>query len=167
MGVFSKAVNLGADFLEEFPKTPIGETVSPLKLFQREQLGKLSRLMDTNGTGSTLGGMARQYFSGQTISRISDSAIEYAPMEAQAAMRIANRRKLIAGTAFGLAAANSLDINPGGITDKLTNASMLGVHYGIGRTLMGMGGKTKLAGMAYLGTAALNTFRPGDNLGPM
>jgi len=162
MGVFDKLASFGESFGKSFADTEVGRVVSPLKLFEREQLNKLSKLMDQQGFSSVASDMSKQYFAGRTVKNIG-SSIEYTAENA----KLATARKVIAGSAAGLLAANALGINPGGITDKLNSAAALGTHYAVGRSLMGMGGAARVAGIGYLGATAINTFRDGDNIGPM
>ncbi len=162
MGVFDKVISFGESFGKSFADTGVGRVVSPLKLFEKEQLTKLSKLMDEQGVGNTLQDMSQQYFAGRTVEGIG-STVKYSAPNA----RLASTRKVIAGAGIGLLAANAMGINPGGVTDKLNDLTSLGVHYSVGRSLMGMGGKAKIAGIGYLGATAINAFRDGDNTGPM
>ena len=162
MGIFDKIVSFGEDFGKSFAETEVGRVVSPLKLFEKEQFNKLAKLMDEQGTTNVLGDMSKQYFAGRTVEGV-DSVVRYTPVNEG----LARSRKVLAGAGAGLLAANALGINPGGVTDKLNDLSMLGAHYTIGRSLMGMGGLKRVAGIGYLGATAINTFRNGENTGPM
>jgi len=166
MGVYDKVIKFGEEFGQSFERGTVGKNLmpGPLELFKKDQMQKLGAMMDKNGALDTIEIMGKNYFAGSNIKSIGADAIEYdAPNAAKGTFR-----KAVAGTAFGLAAANALDINPFGITDQATNLGMLGVHATIGTTLMGMGGKAKVAGIGYLGLTAYNTLlNPGDNAGPM
>lgn len=162
MGFYDKVVRFGEKALGAFPETEVGKVISPIALFEREQFKKLNKLaMDTNGT--PLRDMAREYFSGRNIMKVADEGIEYS----DANEALGRTRKIVAGAAIGLGAANALGINPGGVTDKMNNLAALGGHYAVGRTLMRMGGNARVAGIGYLGATAINTLRAGDNTGPM
>jgi len=162
MGVFQQIMRFGSDFLEAGSKTGLGKIVAPLDAHNMEQYRKLGQLIGSKESNVAFSDIAYNYFQGRNIKNVGQ-AIEYTdPNRA-----LSRNRKMLYGTAFGLAAANALDINPGGVTDKATSLGMLGGHYYAGKTLMAMGGKAKIAGLGYLGAAAINTFREGDNLGPM
>lgn len=162
MSIFTKAAQFGEDFLGSVAKTELGKVINPFEAYNREQFGKYARLVQKEG----ITGLGKDYFAGKTITSIEDSA-RYTEASSSNLANMALKRKMLYGAAFGLAAANSLDINPGGLTDKATSAAFLGAHYTIGRGLMGMGGKGKIAGIGYLAATALNTFREGDQQGPM
>lgn len=168
MGFLNKAVRYGEEFAETLPRTEVGRVLSPISLFNKEQYGKLAKLADEQGMTNMLSEMGSNYFKGKTVSRVGDAGIEYAKENADVLLSRSRTRKVVVGGLAGLAAANAMGINPGGITDKVNNLVSLGGHYTVGRTLMEMGGKSKAAGVGYLGLTAYNTlFNPGDNPGPM
>jgi len=139
-------------------------TPGPLEMFKREQFNKLRGFMGQRGFMDNLQSVAKPYFQGSNVEEISEQGIRWS----QANEKLGTYRKAIAGTAFGLAAANTLGISAFGATEQATNVGMLGAHYTVGSALMGMGGKPRLAGMGYLGMTAYNTlFNEGDNPGPM
>jgi len=162
MGIFERAAKFGASFFESGSQTTLGKIVAPLETHSKEQYNKLAKMMGQPGGGNTFADIGYNYFQGKNIKNIGDG-IQYTEPN----MGLANKRKIIAGAAFGLAAANAMDFNPGGITDTATTTAAFGGHYFAGRTLMGMGGGARLAGIGYLGATAVNTLRSGDNLGPM
>lgn len=156
MGIFEKTARFGERFAQELAGTGLGRVINPFEGYNKEQFGKLARMAgDTSLTN-----IGKNYFTGRQISTIGESGIKYT----EASARLASQRKLLYGGVLGLAAANALDINPGGLTDKVNNVAALGAHYTIGKGLMGV---NKLAGIGYLGMTAINTFRPGDQIGPM
>jgi urease beta subunit len=162
MGMFERVAKFGASFFEAGSKTSLGKIVAPLETHSKEQYSKLAKMMGQPGASSKFADIGYNYFQGRNIKSIGE-AIEYTDPN----IALANKRKIIAGTAFGLAAANAMDFNPGGITDTATTTAAFGGHYFAGRTLMGMGGRARVAGIGYLAATAVNTLRSGDNLGPM
>lgn len=166
MGFLNKAVQYGEEFAEALPRTEVGRVLSPISLFNREQYGKLAKLADERGVTNLLSDVGRNYFGGKTIARATDTGLEYAQENANVLLSRARQRKIVVGGLAGLAAANVMGLNPGGVTDKVNNLVALGGHYTVGRTLMEQG--SKKLGVGYLGLTAYNTlFNPGDNLGPM
>lgn len=161
MGIFDKVVRYGEELAGAFPKTEVGRVLSPLELFNKDQLVKLNRLVESDG--SAVKKMGQDYFAGKTIQSISDDGLKYTEPKPG----LGRARKIVAGAALGLGAANLLGINPGGLTDKANNLASLGMHYTLGRTLMAKGGNSRIAGIGYLGLTAFNAFREGDNEGPM
>ena len=145
---------------------PVGRTVmpGPLELFQAEQKGKLSRFLTKSPVmgSAEKPGLIDSYFSGRNMVNGKE---DFAFGEADAAL--AKRRTRGAYAIGGLLVANTLGIDPFGATSGVNNLAMLGAHATVGSSLYAMGGKSRVAGMAYLGAAALNTFRSGDNAGPM
>lgn len=170
MGAVGKAAVWGADFLEAAEKNTFLRPLNPITSFNREQFQKLKSFAGSNGIGNTLVSAGENYFAGKTIKGMNaaGTAIEYAEASADQMRQLAFKRKAVAAGVAGVAAASTLGINPGGITDKLANLGSLAGHYAVGSTLMGMGGKNRVAGIAYLGATAYNTlFNEGDNQGPM
>jgi len=134
--------------------------VNPLGLFTKEQGQKLAHTSPSGFMTAT-----RKYFGGEDLMSIvagtdEGLAITYGfngiKREGAAAMR-----QVAGSIAGGYAAASVLGINP------LEGLATLAGHGAIGLGALGMGGRTRLAGMAYLGATAVNTFRSGNNMGPM
>lgn len=157
---------LGSSFMKSFAEGPVGRTAmpGPLSLFQAEQRGKLRRFMSetpmlSNGESR---GMLNAYFAGANM-RATDNGISFGADNA----RRGKIRRIGAGVGGGILAANALGINPFGVRDAAENLGWLGAHATVGHAMYGMGGGARLAGMAYMGAGAINTFRGGDNLGPM
>ncbi len=170
MSMYGKAAVWGADFAEAAGKNSFLKPLNPITSFNKEQFRKLRTLAKANGMGDTLMSAGENYFAGKTIKGVNaaGTGIDYAQASAEEMRSLAFKRKTIAGGVAAVGAASVLGINPGGITDKLENLGALGGHYAVGSTLMGMGGRNKVAGIGYLGATAYNTlFNTGDNLGPM
>lgn len=170
MSIAGKAATWGADFVEAAEKNAFVRPLNPISSFNREQFSKLKRLIKDDGYGDSMVSMAENYFAGKTMKGVNaaGTAIEYAQASADEMRSLAFKRKAVAAGIAGVAAASTLGLNPGGITDKLANVGWLGAHYAVGSTLVGMGGKNRVAGIGYLGATAYNTlFNKGDNPGPM
>ena len=133
---------------------------NPLVLFKKGQQVKLAKMFERGATGfreSASEGM-RGYFGGKQYggnAGLGTSA------------RAATTRKWAAGIGGGLLAANYLGINPLGVTDAATDLASLAGHGILGGAMIKGGGLSKGLGIGYLGLAGLNTFRAGDNRGPM
>jgi len=135
--------------------------VNPLVLFKKEQASKLGKVFERGlGRFSTNAPeMMKEYFAGKQYGSTADLGAE---------LSRARTRKVTAGIGLGLVTANALGINPLGVTDAATNTAMLGVHSMIGSSMIKYGaGLSKGLGVGYLGLTALNTFRRGENAGPM
>jgi hypothetical protein len=133
---------------------------SPLQLFNREQGHKLMEM-----SGKDIGKNFSGYFRGQNMKH-TNSGLAFMPGDGDA--RRQTTRRLAAGLTGGLLGANALGINPMGATSAATSLAWLGAHGAIGTTLMNTGyAHSKIAGLGYLGATAVNTFRGGDNMGPM
>lgn len=122
--------------------------VNPLSLFQADQIGKLA-----NMSMKDMHNAAGAYFRGA------------GPMGDNVAT--GKLRQRVAIGAGSLMAANAVGVNPMGLTDKANNLAMLGVHMGLGYSAFKLGGAGKLLGLGYMALTAGNTFRGGDNVGPM
>lgn len=164
MSAMNKAIQFAQEFGTTFAEGKIGRTVmpGPIELFKKEQMKKLQSLVGERGVTEIAQEMGSNYFRGSNVKSIGDS-IEYTAENAG----VGKLRKGIAGAAFGLAAANALGIEAFGATDQANNLAALGAHATIGSTMYSMGGKAKMAGIGYLAATAINTFRDGDNMGPM
>lgn len=121
---------------------------NPLSLFQGDQLTKLAKL-----SGEDIGKGFSAYWHGE-------GALGADPRVA----RIRQRSIMAAGSLIG---ANALNINPFGLTDKVNNMVAFGAHMGLGYAAFKLGGAGKLLGLGYMAMAGANTFRPGDQIGPM
>ena len=130
----------------------------PISLFHGEQLTKLTGFAKEKGFTNMVG----EYFKGGWLGETAGK-VGYVSRD----VGVARTRKIAGGVAGGLLAANAAGVDPFGATSAATSLAMGGAHLGIGATMMKMGGRGKLAGMAYLGATAVNTFRRGNNLGPM
>lgn len=164
MSAMDDAIKTAYHFGSTLLDSRVGQTLSPgpIELFKKEQMKKLQSLVGERGVVEMAQEMGSNYFRGSNISMAGDS-IEYsAPNASRAAWR-----KGVAGAAFGLAAANTLDIGAFGATEQANNVAALGANTVIGTTMYGMGGKARVAGIGYLAATAVNTFRGGDNMGPM
>lgn len=150
-----------------FTETHAGKALmpGPLEMFQEQQRGKLMRfLQNTPVSGAdNAPGLMDGFFGGRNIEFNSNGEIGLS----EASDRLAKIRTRGAIAVGSLMAANTLGVNPMGLTSGLNNLAMLGVHATIGSTLYRAGGVGKVAGLAYMGAAAINTFRGGDNAGPM
>jgi len=51
--------------------------------------------------------------------------------------------------------------------ENINDLAFLAGHTAIGAGMISMGGVPAVAGTAYLGATAINTFRRGNNIGPM
>jgi hypothetical protein len=156
-------VGYGQRALEALAKGPARNLVpGPIAMFRGEQLRKLGEFSKETGAMN----MAKEYFKGGQLS-IMQGASKGEVAWSHHMEEFARTRRLAAIGGGGLLAANTLGIDPLGITSTATSVARVGMHGLIGATALKMGGKTKLAGMAYLGLGAVNLFRSGDNLGPM
>lgn len=124
--------------------------VNPIDLFKAEQRRKLGALISGNPKAAFEG-----YFQGANFTPRGISASN---------TDIAKARARAAYFGGGLLAANTLGIDPFGITSGITNVVSTAAHAGVGSALF-MGGH-RIMGSAYLAATAVNTFRRGDNLGP-
>lgn len=134
---------------------------NPLVLFKKDQRVKLGKMFERGVSGfqDDASGMMRGYFEGKQYG--SKASLE-------ASSRVATTRKVATGVAGGLLAANYVDFNPLGATDLATNVAMLGVHGGIGTSMIRHGGGlSKGLGVGYLGLTAIGLMRRGDQPGPM
>jgi hypothetical protein len=150
---------LGEAFFESFQKSVIGRNMmpGPLDLFRAEQRGKFARMIGDDTQGSV-----KNYFEGRNVSTAGDS-LQWGDTND----KLAKTRKYAAGGAAGLLAANAFGFDPFGATSGANNLTQLGANTAIGTTMYGSGSKgLKLAGLGYLATTAVNTFRDGDNMGP-
>ena len=128
-----------------------GASNNPLNLFNKEQISKLGN-MSLNEVGKNVA----FYMKGGDFGFGGTSSW------------YAKRRRAVFGGLAGLGVANALDINPLGLTDMANTLATLGAHGAMGYGIMGSGGRySKAAGVGYLAATALNTFRGGDNVGPM
>ena len=119
---------------------------NPLLLFKQQSRARL---------GKEMGG-PRGYFKGSMPGGTTSQ-------------RAAKTRRIAGYTAGGLLAANTLDINPFGATDMVSNVAAIGGHGAVGMGLMRGRGADKLSrtlGMGYLGLGGMNMLRPGNNMGP-
>ncbi|RMG66898.1 MAG: hypothetical protein D6710_11995 [Nitrospirae bacterium] len=147
---------------ESIATGPVGSRLmpGPLEIFKAEQVKKLQAFARDRGAIN----MARAYFEGRNITMTAAGDLAHTA-ENESLRKV---RRFTAGAALGIAGADALGINPLNLTEAAKSAAMLGVHGTIGYGMMGMGsGVAKLAGTAYLGSTVLNTFRGGDNIGPM
>lgn len=136
----------------------------PLELFQAEQRGKLTKFLSDRpviGTSANPG-LLDSYFAGRNLT-MSGGEIGMGGADA----RLAKIRRRGAYAAGGLMAANTLGLDPFGATSAANNLAMLGAHGAVGHSMWRMGGKGRIAGIGYLAAAGVNTFRSGDNTGPM
>jgi hypothetical protein len=139
-------------FASALGDTHVGRMLAagPLDAFQNEQSKKLLR---EQGWGA-----AKNYMSGMNFNGSSWSAID--PGRGRA-------RKTAAGLAGGLLAASALGVNPLGLASAASSLTALGANVTAGHTLYNMGGGFRAAGVGYLGLTAFNTFRGGNQPGPM
>jgi len=152
-------------FAQSFATGPVGSRMmpGPLELFQKQNQAKLASFVKGHIVGtSSKPGMLDSYFGGRNIT-IEDGVVGYSEARHDLA-KIRTRAGYILG---GLAGANVMGLDPMGLTSATNNLARMAAHGAIGSSLYGMGGGARVAGMAYLGATALNTFRAGDNLGPM
>ena len=113
--------------------------------------------------GDDAPGTIKNYFQGRNLSPSSDALKWGSADEA-----LGRTRTIAAGGAAGLLAANAFNFDPFGMTSGVNNLAQLGANATIGTTMYGAESKRlKLAGLGYLAATAVNTFRGGDNLGPM
>jgi len=159
-----KAVKFAQEFGATFSKGKVGQTImpGPIELFKKEQMKKLQSMVEERSFTEVAQEIGSNYFKGSNVESIKDT-IEYTAANAKRG----SYRKGIAGAAFGLAAFNTLGIEAFGATDQANNLASLGAHGVIGSTMYKMGGKARMAGVGYLAATAVNTFRDGDNLGPL
>jgi hypothetical protein len=164
-GSFAK---LGAEFVGNLLDNKVGralnpfaagviENTNPISLFNRDQFGKLANL-----NMAKISSTGKNYFSGKQLTPTPDGLLWSNADAGRAKMR-----RIGGGITGGLLAANMLGANPLGATDAANNVAMLGAHGAIGYGMMKMTGKARLAGIGYLAAAGINTFRRGDNIGPM
>ena len=152
-------VGYGSRELEAIAKGPAGKLLpGPISMFKGEQLKKLTGFVKSEGYGSSMG----KYLGGQSV-KVEGGALKWGGANDAARMH----RRTAFGVGGGLLAAQTLGIDPLGITSAGSSLYKAGGHVAIGSTMMKVGGKTKLAGMAYLGVGAANLFQSGDQLGPM
>jgi hypothetical protein len=144
----------------------IGRTMmpGPLELFAKEQRGKLARFVKDKDLIGKEGapGLIDSYFAGRNLTMRNGDIGFTAADEV-----IGKGRRIAAWGAGGLLAANAFMPNAFGVTDAANNLAALGTHGVIGSTMYKMGGAARIAGIGYLGATAVNTFRRGDNTGPM
>lgn len=158
------SLNFGQDFLESLVKGPVGKhiTPGPLELFEKEQRSKLLAFSQQTSAFD----MLTNYFAGRNLT-INKSDIGFETTSPNMDLRKKLRRGIV-GTKLGIAGASVLGVNPFGATDQLNNLSWLATHTTIGVGLFGMKNPIgKVAGVGYLAATLANTFRPGDNLGPL
>ena len=153
-------------FGESLASGPVGRSFmpGPLELFQQEQRGKLTRFLGDKAVvgSSSSPGLMDSYFSGRNMT-MSKGEIGFS----ETSERLAKHRKRGAMIGGGLLAANTLGLNPFGATSGANNLATLGMHATVGSTMYGMGGGARMAGMGYMAAGAFNTFRSGNNPGPM
>jgi hypothetical protein len=157
-------LNFGQDFAQSLVKGPVGKYISPgpLELFEKEQRSKLLAFSRQTSAFD----MLTNYFAGKNLS-INKTDIDFEASSPDMDIRRRLRRGVV-GTKLGIAGANVLGINPFGVTDQLNNLSWLATHATIGMGLFGMKNPIgKVAGIGYLGATLINTFRSGDNFGPL
>jgi len=154
----------GQKFLKSLNKGYIGKTFnpSPLSLFQQEQKGKLASFM-ADKVAKSPSDHFKNYFAGRSLVLDSAENVGWGAINEG----LGSARKLGWGAAAGVAGASMMGIDPFGITSGAKGAASLGIQGSIGMGLYRMGGMSKLAGIGYLGATAINTFRRGDNWGPM
>ena len=153
----------GQKFLQSLNKGSLGKlNPSPLSLFQQDQRGKLANFL-SNKVAQSPKDHFKSYFQGRNLVEASDGLAWGGAADAG----LATARKVGWGAAAGIAGASAVGIDPFGVTSGAKNVASLGMHGAVGMGLYGMGGKSKLAGIAYLGMTAVNTFRKGDNIGAM
>jgi len=158
------AVGFGARLAGALGRGPVKKLLpGPISLFRGEQLTKLTGFTKEQGVSSMIG----SYFKGQSLQKGTMGWGVSSARGASSASELASARKTAFGIGGGLLAANTLGIDPFGTVSAGSAVARGGMHVAIGSTMMKMGGKTKLAGMAYLGVGAANLFRSGNNLGPM
>jgi len=152
-------VGYGQRILEALAKGPAQNLLpGPISLFKGEQLRKLTGFVKSEGVGSSLA----NYMKGQSV-KVEGGALGWGLARDTARMH----RRTVFGVGGGLLAAQTLGVDPLGATSAGSTLFMAGGHAAVGSTMMKVGGKTKLAGMAYLGVGAVNLFSSGNQLGPM
>lgn len=154
---------LGEAFYESLQRSAAGKYLnpahSPIDLFNKEQRTKLMHML-----GENTGGSVKSYMQGSNIEKAADGSMSWGAADE----KLAKARKYTAGAAAGLLTANALGFDPFGATSGVNSLVGLGANIGIGATMYGSAhGGLKTAGLAYLAGTAVNTFRPGDNIGPM
>lgn len=80
--------------------------------------------------------------------------------------RLARNRKIGAGVIGGLGAMNLLGVDPMGATTGGNTALGGAFHASVGGTMFNLGGKTRMAGIGYLGLGVVNAMRAGNQVGP-
>lgn len=154
----------GQKFLQSLNKGYVGQTFnpSPLSLFQKDQRGKLANFVSEK-VAKNPGDHLKSYFEGRNlVGAGGDLAWGSATNQS-----VGLARKVGMGAAAGIAGASLLGIDPFGVTSAARAGASAAMHGTIGMGMYRMGGASKIAGLGYLGLTAANTFRRGDNLGPM
>lgn len=157
------AANFGRRFVSSFLDNSVGRALNPmpvgsggvqnpLNLFNKEQASKLAK---TSPSGFMQG--AKNYFGGDSLMATPGGYAWRGARNSEAA----SLRQIAGAIAGGYAALSALDMNP------LSGVARLAGHGAIGMGLLGMGGGASVAGMGYLAAAGVNTFRGGNNMGPM
>jgi len=152
-------VGYGQRALEALAKGPAQRLLpGPISMFKGEQLKKLTGFVKSEGYGTSMG----KYLGGQSV-KVEGGALKWTMADNAAKMH----RRTTFGVGGGLLAAQTLGVDPLGATSAGSTLFRAGGHAAIGSTMMKMGGKTKLAGIGYLGVGAVNLFSSGNQLGPM
>jgi hypothetical protein len=147
---------------------------NPLNLFNAEQRGKLASFV-SDKVKPDFGKSFRNYFEGRSITDGSKPLANNAGVMQGGALEwsakgdegLAFARKAVWGAGAGLAGAGAVGLDPFGITSAAGDVASFAAHGAVGTSFYRMGGRSKLAGLGYLGLTAANTLRGGDNLGPM
>ena len=124
---------------------------SPLELFNREQLYKLSQEATNPG-----------YWKGSSVHIAADGTHSFTAPDAA----LGKFRQITAGVVGGGLLANAMGIDPFGSTSMLKDAMWGLGHLGVGTALFQLGGRARMLGTAYLGVGAYNATQPGDQWGP-
>lgn len=153
--------------------------ITPIDLFNQEQLSKLNRsrgsnpmkqigdlvnsnMSNVNATIKQHGAAADinsfgEYFSGRKYGELSASI-------SHDTMRMRSMARIGTAAAVGLWAGSNLLLGKDSSTASAMNTAFkFAGHVGVGYTLAKM---NPLAGIAYGGLGMINMFRKGDNIGP-
>lgn len=126
---------------------------SPLDLFDVEQYRKYVK--EKNIDSTFWEGRKVQLGAGGAIKNITDPDLA-----------TALTRKIGLGAVGGGLLLNTLGIDPMGASSMVSDAAW-GIGHGVvGASLYGMGGKSRLLGLAYMGKGLYNMTQPGDQVGP-
>lgn len=151
--------------------------ITPIDLFNREQLSKLNRsrnvfadlgaLIDVNmanvnnsikthGSAADINSIG-EYFSGRKYGELATSISEDT-------MRMRSRARIGMAAAVGIWAGSNLLFGKDSATASTMNSAFkFAGHATVGYSLAKM---NPLAGIAYGGLGLMNMFRKGDNIGP-